>query len=229
MPETDYRRFRLNKLNSPEFCHLWLLLFWPAFGAFFTLLERFSPPNRFHPIHCALDDAIPFCEWFLIPYLFWFVYLSGTLAYTLFFDVAAFRRMMRFIIFTYTVTVVIYMIYPSCQELRPAAFERDNLLTRLTSAFYRFDTNTNVCPSLHVVGSFAAMFTLWGAKRFDTPLLRAVNLFVALTICASTVFMKQHSCIDVAAALPLCAVGYALFFRRAAMRRPARVQAHSRS
>lgn len=28
-------------------------------------------------MHCPLDDRIPFCELFLIPYLFWFIFLVG--------------------------------------------------------------------------------------------------------------------------------------------------------
>ena len=219
MPETDYRQFRLNRLNSPEFRHIKLLLFWPVFGVLFLVLERFSANVRYHPVHCALDDMIPFCEWFLLPYLFWFVYLVGSLVYTFFFDVPAFRRMMLFIIFTYTVTVIIYMVYPTCQNLRPPSFERDNLLTRIVSAFYHFDTNTNVCPSIHVIGSLASMFALWDTKRFSSTAMRALNLFTALMICISTVFMKQHSVIDVIAALPLCAAGFLLFFRPTAPRR----------
>ena len=221
MPETDYRQFRLNRLNSPEFRHIKLLLFWPVFGVLFLVLERSSANVRYHPVHCALDDMIPFCEWFLLPYLFWFVYLVGSLVYTFFFDVPAFRRMMLFIIFTYTVTVIIYMVYPTCQNLRPPSFERDNLLTRIVSAFYHFDTNTNVCPSIHVIGSLASMFALWDTKRFSSTAMRALNLFTALMICISTVFMKQHSVIDVIAALPLCAVGFLLFFRPTAPRRRA--------
>ena len=221
MPETDYRQFRLNRLNSPEFRHIKLLLFWPVFGVLFLVLERSSANVRYHPVHCAFDDMIPFCEWFLLPYLFWFVYLVGALVYTFFFDVPAFRRMMLFIIFTYTVTVIIYMVYPTCQNLRPPSFERDNLLTRIVSAFYHFDTNTNVCPSIHVIGSLASMFALWDTKRFSSTAMRALNLFTALMICISTVFMKQHSVIDVIAALPLCAAGFLLFFRPTAPRRRA--------
>ncbi len=210
--ECDYRQFRLEKLSAPEFRHLWLLLFWPLFGIAFGLLERLPDAGRFRAVHCALDDVIPFCEWFLIPYLFWFVYLTGAVAYTLFFDVSVFRRLMRFIIFTYTVTLVIYILFPSCQELRPIIFERDNMLTRLTALFYRFDTNTNVCPSIHVIGSFAAMFAFLRTRRLRRPLLRVLNVVIALLICLSTVFMKQHSALDVLAALPLCAAGYILFF-----------------
>ncbi|MFR0799191.1 MAG: hypothetical protein ACLSHJ_10985 [Oscillospiraceae bacterium] len=39
----DYRQFRLRKLNTPEFSHIKLLLFWPVFGLAFLALERFRP------------------------------------------------------------------------------------------------------------------------------------------------------------------------------------------
>lgn len=88
----------------------------------------------------------------MVPYLFWFLYLGGAVAYTYFREVPAFRRMMSFVILTYGVTVLIYLLFPNCQDLRPAVFSRDNALTRFTAWFYDFDTSTDVCPSLHVVG-----------------------------------------------------------------------------
>ena len=95
-PSVDYRQFRLRKLNTPEFSHVWLLLFWPVFGLLFSYAERFYPVAHYINMHCALDDLIPFNEWFLIPYLFWFVYLIGAVAYTFFFDVPGFPHMQRF-------------------------------------------------------------------------------------------------------------------------------------
>ena len=150
-PSVDYRQFRFSKLNTPEFSHVWLLLYWPLFGLGFSYVERFYPVAHYINMHCALDDLIPFNEWFLIPYLFWFVYLIGAVAYTFFFDVPGFRRMMRFVMITYSVTLIIYFLFPTCQMLRPEVFPRDNVLTRFIAGFYVFDTNTNVCPSLHVI------------------------------------------------------------------------------
>ena len=86
-PSVDYRQFRFSRLNTPEFSHVWLLLYWPLFGLGFSYVERFYPVAHYIEMHCALDDLIPFNEWFLIPYLFWFVYLIGAVAYTFFFDV----------------------------------------------------------------------------------------------------------------------------------------------
>lgn len=199
-------------MNTEEYRHLKLLLYWPFYGLMFFFVERVYQPAAYIDMHCRLDDMIPFCEYFLFPYLYWFVYLIGTIAYTLFFDVPTFKKMMRFVIVTYTFTLVIYLIFPTCQNLRPETFVRDNFLTRFMKYFYSFDTNTNVCPSLHVIGSFAAMFALWETPRFKAPGWRAVTVISAVLICLSTMFVKQHSALDVMTALPVCLVGYLLCF-----------------
>jgi hypothetical protein len=89
-----------------------------------------------------------------------------------------------------------FVLYPTCQNLRPEVFARDNFLTELMAWFYTTDTSTNVCPSLHVCGSLAAAFGLVDTKRFSAPGRRAVILLIAMTICVSTVFVKQHSILD---------------------------------
>ena len=213
-PMIDYRSFRLDKLNTPQFCHLKLLLFWPAFSLVFFYLERLRPVVRYHIIHCFLDDLIPFCEYFVIPYLFWFALVAGMVLYTLLFDVPSFRRLMWFIIFTYTAALVVYILFPSCQQLRPAAFADDNVFTRFLGYFYQFDTNTNIFPSIHVMGAVAAMCASWHTRGLSTPRWRVFFWIVTVLICASTVFLKQHSALDVLAALPVCAVAYRLVYSR---------------
>lgn len=213
MLETDFRRFRFSKLNTDEFRHLKLLIFWPIFGLFLTFVERFYNVGHYYSMHCPLDDMIPFCEWFLIPYLLWFVYLIGTIVYTFFFDVAAFKRMMYFIIITYSITMLIYLVFPTCQDLRPTQFARDNVLTRFVAWFYNFDTNTNVCPSIHVLGSVAAMLGLCDCRRLQNPKLKLLFILLCVLICISTVFMKQHSVLDVLAALPLCVIAYPICYK----------------
>ena len=107
--------------------------------------------------------------------------------------------------------------------LRPEVFPRDNLLTRFIAHFYAFDTNTNVCPSLHVIGSFAALFAFWHAPVFSAGKWRIASAVAAFLICISTVFMKQHSILDVLAALPLCAIGYYFAYRKTPKRAKCKV------
>ena len=104
-PMVDYRELRINNLSSDAFKHLKLLLFWPVFGLLFLFAERFYQADFYYPMYCRLDDLIPFCEWFLIPYLFWFVYLVGMHLYTLLYDVDAFQRMMKYIIMAWFLAV----------------------------------------------------------------------------------------------------------------------------
>ncbi len=210
--ETDYRNFRFEKLNTPEFSHLKLLLFWPIYGFMFLFVERIYKVETYHSMHCFLDDKIPFCEFFLIPYLFWFVFLIGIHLYTLLYDVEAFKKLMKYIIITYSFTILIYLVFPTCQELRPLSFERSNIFTKFIEGFYEFDTNTNVCPSIHVIGSLAVMFTAWNTKGLDSPKWKSAFAVTAVLICVSTVFMKQHSVLDVLAALPICFIAYPVCF-----------------
>lgn len=213
-PMVDYRQVRFHNISGERYRHLLLLLYWPVFGLLFLYVERFYPVAQYFPVHCVIDDWVPFCEWFLIPYLFWFVFLVGMHLYALLYDTEGFVRMMKYIMLTYSVTLVIYLLFPTCQQLRPETFPRDNLLTRFIAGFYRFDTNTNVCPSIHVIGSLAVMETALWTDTISAKRWKAAFVIAAVLICLSTVFMKQHSVLDVAAALPVCLAGHLLFFRK---------------
>lgn len=207
-PVIDYRRFRFSKLNTPEYSHLKLLFYWPVFGLLFLTVERLWIRESYYPISCELDSVIPFCEFFLIPYLFWFAFLVGIHIYTLLYDVESFKKLMKFIIFSYSAAMLIYIVFPNCQELRPVAFQRDNLFTRFLEGFYQFDTNTNVCPSIHVIGSAAVSLCAWQSRHFSTPGWRLLFTVTALLIAMSTVFLKQHSILDLLAAIPICVAAY---------------------
>lgn len=119
------------------------------YGFFFLLVERLWIRESYTPIHCPLDDRIPFCEYFLIPYLLWFVFLIGIQIYTLLYDTESFKKFMKFIMVSYSLAIIIYMLFPNCQELRPMVFERDNIFTKFLESFYQFDTNTFLSECLY--------------------------------------------------------------------------------
>lgn len=234
-PVADYRKLRLNNLCSDEFRHLLLLLYWPVYGLLFGYVERGYEAVMpilgldYYPMYCRLDDLIPFNEWFLIPYLLWFAYIIGMLLYTLLYDIDGFRRMMYFTIFTYTVSLIFYFVFPTVQNLRPTTFENTNLLTRFIEHFYRFDTNTNVCPSVHVFGSFASTFALSHARGLQKPVRKLTAHLLNVSICLSTVFLKQHSVLDIFVALPFCLVGYLMFYVFPGSRKASRAVTMQRS
>ena len=215
-PVVDYRTLRLSNLLSPAFRHVLLLLYWPAYLLSFILIERLCPAPAYHTVRCALDDLIPFCEWFIFSYASWHVSLLWMSLYTLAYDIAAFRRFMWNLILTTAIAIAVYLIWPSQQLLRPdlSALGRENLLTRAVGLIYAVDTNTNVCPSLHCIGGFAILFAALDMPRFRTRGWTVFFVIFALLICASTVFMKQHSAVDFFAALPVILIGwFACYFR----------------
>ncbi|MBR4071803.1 MAG: phosphatase PAP2 family protein [Clostridia bacterium] len=207
-PVVDYRELRLSNLNTDRFRHLNLLFYWLLFGLMFFLLERVVPVDSYYPMYCRWDNYIPFNELFVFPYMFWFVFLIGIHGYTLLYDIEAFRKLMKYIILTYSAALIVFILFPNCQQLRPAEFERDNILTQFMAAFYKFDTNTNVCPSLHVIGSVAVLTSAVNIKRFQTPTWMTFFIISTILISISTIFLKQHSVTDIIAALPICFLAY---------------------
>lgn len=204
-PMVDYRRFRLKKLNTPEFSHLKLLLTWLVYFALYFLTENLIPAERCTSIHIFLDDLIPFCEWFIIPYVFWYGLIVFSLGYFLLYDVDSFRRLQIYIFTTQMIAMAIYILFPSRQDLRPESFANDNIATRIIGYLYSLDTNTGVLPSLHVAYSLGIMST-W-LRRKSTPVWGRIFVVVAVVlICLSTMFIKQHSAADFFAALPVCLV-----------------------
>ena len=85
---------------------------------------------------------------------------------------------------------------------------------KITLEITKADTNTNVSPSMHVLGTLAATFALWNTDRFQTKQGHAALAVITVLICVSTVFVKQHSVLDIIAALPISAVAWLICFRR---------------
>ena len=201
----DYRGFSLRRLNEPKFSHLKLLGGWIFYFAMYFITENLIPPEKCHPIHCALDDLIPFNEFFVIFYVGWYLLVVAALAYTLFFDVPRFRKVQIYIIVTQVLAMFCYVVFPSRQDLRPEMFPRENILTALIAFIYSFDTNTGVCPSLHVAYSMGILSVAMKDDSLGKSLKTALA-FIVLMICLAVCFVKQHSAVDVFAAIPICMI-----------------------
>lgn len=211
-PMVNYRNFRLSRINEPEFSHLKLLLGWIGYFALYFLTENLIPVEKCHDIHCGLDDIIPFCEAFLIPYVFWYLLIVISLLYFLLYNVDSFKKLQTYIIITQVVAMAIYIIYPSCQNLRPTEFPRDNFLTDCVGLLYSLDTNTGVCPSLHCAYSIG-IASVWLREKNVSKLWKTFVVIAVILICLSTMFIKQHSAVDFFAAIPVCLLAEILVFK----------------
>ena len=217
-PVVDYRELRLSRLNEPRFAHLKLLAAWIIYFGLYFITENLIPIERCHVIHCALDDVIPFREGFAILYCYWYVLLALSLLWFVLYDVRSFKRLQIFIAITQAVGMLTYIIYPSVQLLRPESFERDNALTRLMAFIYAFDTPTGVCPSLHVAYSLG-IADVWCRRRETSRPVKALMILSVAGISISTAFVKQHSVVDILAALPVGLLADRLVFGRTRLNR----------
>lgn len=202
-PVVDYRTFRLSKIKEPEFRHLLYLLGWIGYFSLYILTENIIPYEACYPVHCALDDWIPFCEYFAIPYVGWYALIAGSLLYFALYNPKNFENMSKYIIVTQLIAMTIYIIFPNRQDLRPEYFANENVFTAIMGWLYTIDTSTNVCPSLHVAYSLGIAST-WLREETAAKWLKISIVIFCVLVCMSVVFVKQHSVIDIVAAIPLC-------------------------
>ncbi|MGI6012972.1 MAG: phosphatase PAP2 family protein [Oscillospiraceae bacterium] len=184
--------------------HCWLLLYFPVYILSFFLIEH-NIGGDYWVSYLPLDDKIPFLEIFVIPYYLWYPFLGVTALYFVMADPPVFRHYMYFMMLGMTLSLLICVLFPNGQDLRPDTFERENLFSALVGVIYRVDNNLNVFPSMHVVGSWAVVGAWFHSdKPRRKGLVRGVALTLAVLISASTVLIKQHSILDVIGSVVLC-------------------------
>lgn len=196
------------KHGIPMLIYLTIYLVW------FWYLEQ-STTNHYRIIHMAIDDYIPFCEVFIIPYLLWFIYVAGAVIYFLFNDKEDFCRICAFLVTGMTVFLVISSLWPNGHHLRPTVMPRDNIFTQMIEGLYQVDTATNLWPSIHVYNSLGAHFAISHSQRLRRyPWVRYCSLVLAVSIVLSTVLIKQHSVFDVITAFIMTAIMYYIVYIR---------------
>lgn len=226
-PVVDYRAFRFSRLSEPRFSHLKLLGGWIVYFILYFLTENLIPLEKCHVIHCKLDDVIPFNELFVVFYCYWYALIVFSLLWFLLYDVRSFKHLQVFIIITQLTAMTVYILYPNVQYLRPAVMPRDNFLCRVMAFIYSFDTPSGVCPSLHVAYSMG-IASVWCKSKDASKIWKTAVVLSTVVISVSTTFVKQHSAIDVLAAIPVGLLAEYLLYGAPAFRWQAGLQAYLR-
>lgn len=181
-----------------KYDHIWLLLYIPIYVFFFNVLETWiSPEFNYWVSYMPLDDLIPFNELYVIPYVIWFPYMFLMGGYLFFMDKDAFIRYIWGYIIGFSTSLICFAIFPNGQDLRPEVFPRDNFLVDMVKDLYANDTNTNVLPSMHVIGAWLIFFVYLDCERLKKWWHISYALILAVLTTLSTVYIKQHSFLDV--------------------------------
>ncbi len=180
----------------------------------FTILEHIT---RLHyaVIYSPLDSLIPFVPAFIVPYYLWFAYVVVVSVLLYFKDRPTFHRFCSFMCIGMTVFLIVSTVWPNIQYLRPAHVAGDDVFVRMCKKIWAADTPTNICPSIHVFNSIAVMcaITKTSWSGFHRKAVYIPMQIFGVLIIASTMFVKQHSVIDVTAALLLSVPCFILCFR----------------
>ncbi|MEG0961288.1 MAG: phosphatase PAP2 family protein [Lachnospiraceae bacterium] len=194
--------------------HAWVLSYVIFYFIWFAYLEN-TVTRRFHVIHMALDDYIPFMEIFIIPYFLWFAYVAVTVVYFLFQNTQDFYKLCCFLFVGMTVFLVISTIYPNGHYLRPRVFERDNIFVSMVQLLYATDTPTNLFPSIHVYNSIGVHLAISHSESLkEKKWLQWSSCILMVSIVASTVFLKQHSIFDLITGCIMAVVMYSFVYGR---------------
>lgn len=191
-------------------------VYW-ALGVILILLLYFIPEqivvDTYWPTQIPLDDKIPYVPEFVLFYLMWFPCLIGVGLWLLLRDGDGFRKYMWYLMAAYAAAAVIYLIFPNGQDLRPEVTQPRGICEKLLLVLYSADTNTNVLPSLHVVGAIGFTAAVFDTKTIQRGWIKALICVLAVLISASTLFVKQHAVLDAAAGAVMGAALYLVVYR----------------
>lgn len=177
------------------------VLYYIVLGLIF-LLENVIIKGKFN-MHSKMDDIIPFVPIFVIPYFMWYIFIVLEEVYFLLKSKEDLRKTTLSINLCMITAMIIYILFPNYQSLRPVAYESD-FFSQWVRLLQMSDSSSSVCPSLHVAVAISLYLGVINSSCFiKQPGIKLATLILTFLICISTVLIKQHSVIDVAAGMLL--------------------------
>ena len=197
---------------------------WLIYSGSFFLFRGMEPVWE---VVVPLDHAIPYCEWFVIPYVMWYAFFFGTALF--FVHIAkkyptARRECVQFMMYAFggcLVASVFYIALPTVFPLRPdllgETMDTSRPLTALVTLLWDNDPGArNVFPSTHCQAQFCCAVALMRSafiskktKRWLVPCIGVLTLAVVL----STLFIRQHSILDALGAAVIAVVLYYISYK----------------
>ena len=160
--------------------HAWVLVYFVFYMPWYFGLQQ-RDISHFFDMYVGLDRITPFVPAFIIPYVYWFLFVAGTLLF--------------------------------CH--RPEVLTGNTFEQFWLRFIYGADKPTNVFPSIHVFNSIGCAIALIKSKKFkDNKPMHIFAIISAVLITLSTMFIKQHSCMDAVAASIIAYVLYQLIYKR---------------
>jgi membrane-associated phospholipid phosphatase len=169
------------------------LLVLPVFNSVYFLLNHTS--GRVYNLATIFDQMIPFIKYFALPYVVWYPFVIITLLWLM-------KRQPRLYVTTLISCLMglalsyTFFILAQTTTSRPLIDGHD-LFTRIVLYIYHADKPYNSFPSIHVLISFV-LYRACGSLNIQAPIFTSSVRSLAVMIILSTLFIKQHTLLDVA-------------------------------
>lgn len=200
-----------------KYSHIWTAAYALIYVPWFLWLERtITADSDYVSIHCSLDDVIPFCQYFIVPYYLWFLFVAAGFIFLFFTSRKEYYTMCFFLFSGMTIFLIICTLYPNGQDLRYDTSNLTGLFADTVRSLYKTDTNTNVFPSIHVFNSIGIAIGIvkssWLSRKSYGKAVKILTCLLAFSIILSTMFLKQHSAIDAIGSIIMSIVLYFIVY-----------------
>jgi membrane-associated phospholipid phosphatase len=175
----------------------WMLLI-PIIESIYLLLNHAT--ENVYILVTIVDERIPFVPYFIVPYIAWYGLLFCALAWFLYHDLRLYQSSLVTIIFSLLISFIVFSLYQTTVP-RPE-ISSDDIFSQLTQLIYSIDNPYNAFPSIHVLTSYIIFLGCLKLKVHSPKISLALQAMIAQVIL-STVFLKQHTLLDVLGGLIL--------------------------
>ncbi|CCJ33033.1 MULTISPECIES: phosphatase PAP2 family protein [Caloramator] len=161
--------------------------------------------GKVYHLKTALDTIIPFNKYFVVPYLYWYIYMAVVFVYFAVTDGKKYFKLLSGIIIGMALCFVIYYFFPTTVP-RPL-LKGDDIFIKAVNFIYKRDNPYNCFPSIHVLDSFLAAVYINREENISYK-LKITSSVISFSIILSTLFIKQHYVYDALSAMVLAYIMY---------------------
>lgn len=175
----------------------WMLLI-PLIDSIYLLLNHSN--NDVYMLVTKFDKIIPFKQLFVVPYIAWFGLIFVALIWFMYRDIKLYIFSIISIILGLLISFIIFSLFQTTVP-RPEILG-DDIFSQLTKLIYTIDNPFNAFPSIHVLTSYIVFLGCQETKGRYRKISLVIQGVVILVILA-TLFLKQHTLLDVLGGLIL--------------------------
>ena len=116
---------------------LWFLLYSAFYMTAFSAVEK-AGHVHYHVIHTWLDEQIPFCRFFVVPYFLWFGFIGAAVTWFVMCckNKDEYYKLITMLMMGMTIFIVVSVVYPNRLDLRPAQVSLQDRYTDECAAEY---------------------------------------------------------------------------------------------